>query len=260
MALKRVWIPSPNYSSRSGSVRLIVLHTAEGAKTIESLGSFFSSSSSGVSSHTGADDKANTVGEYVKPDKKAWTQGNANSVAVAIEMCAFAAWSTAEWDKHPNMLNNVAAWIAEEAGRFGIPIVRLSPAQAQGSGRGVCQHVDLGSWGGGHVDCGAGFPMDRVLQMAGGKPGTTPPPSGAPPSTGAAPPYPGTLLRDFTQGHGTATWQQQMKHRGWSISVDDMYGPQSANVCTQFQREKGLQVDGVVGPETWNATWTAPIT
>ena len=40
--LKRVWIPSPNYSSRGGAgVRLIVIHTAEGARTIESLGSYF---------------------------------------------------------------------------------------------------------------------------------------------------------------------------------------------------------------------------
>ena len=32
MSLKRVWIASPNYSSRSGSgVRLVVVHTAEGA-------------------------------------------------------------------------------------------------------------------------------------------------------------------------------------------------------------------------------------
>ena len=44
------------------------------------------------------------------------------------------------------------------------------------SGRGVCQHVDLGARGGGHHDCGPGFPMDRVLDMArGGIPTPTPP-------------------------------------------------------------------------------------
>lgn len=87
--------------------------------------------------------------------------------------------------------------------------------------------------------------------------GPTPTP---PPSSGAAPPWPGTYLRDFTSGGGTRQWQQQMKNRGWSIGVDDQYGPQSANVCTQFQREKGLGVDGVVGPQTWGAAWTAPVT
>jgi hypothetical protein len=177
MALKRVWIPSPNYSSRGGAdVRLIVVHTAEGALTIESLGSWFQNPSAGCSSQTGADDKANTVGEYVKRPDKAWTQANFNPVATSIELCGFASWSTAEWDKHPNMLANCAAWIAEEAAHFGIPITRLTAAQAQGSGRGVCQHVDLGAGGGGHWDCGSGFPMDRVLDMArGGSTGSTTP-------------------------------------------------------------------------------------
>lgn len=166
-ALTRKWIASPNYSSRGGAaVRLIVIHTAEGATTIESLGSFFSSSSAGVSSHTGIDDKAGVVGEYVKRGNKAWTAANANPVAVQTELCAFAKWSAAEWNKHGAMLDNCARWIAEEAAAFGIPITKLTASQAQGSGRGVCQHADLGSWGGGHWDCGSGFPMDSVLSKA----------------------------------------------------------------------------------------------
>ena len=167
ISLKRKSIPSPNYSSRGGAaVRLIVIHTAEGARTIEELGNFFKNPSSGVSSHVGADDKAGTVGEYVKRGSKAWTAANANPVAVQIELCAFAKWSTAEWNKHPAMLENCARWIAEEAKAFGIPITKLSSSQAQGSGRGVCTHNDLGSWGGGHWDPGGGFPMDKVLNMA----------------------------------------------------------------------------------------------
>jgi N-acetylmuramoyl-L-alanine amidase len=173
--LKRVWIPSPNYSSRGGTgVRLIVLHTAEGARTIESLGGYFQGNVS-ASSHTGADDKANTIGEYVKRDNKAWTQANANPYCVAIEMCGFASWSEAEWDKHPNMLANTAAWIAEEAAHYGIPITKLSASQAQSGGRGICQHADLGAAGGGHWDCGSGFPIDRVLDMARGGSAPTPP-------------------------------------------------------------------------------------
>jgi N-acetylmuramoyl-L-alanine amidase-like protein len=169
VARTRKSIPSPNYSSRGGAtVRLIVLHTAEGARTIEELGNFFASSSSGVSSHVGIDDKAGVIGEYVKRPQKAWTAASANPVAVQAELCAFAAWTTAEWDKHPNMLSNTAKWIAEEAAYFSIPITKLTASQAQGSGRGVCQHNDLGSWGGGHWDCGSGFPMDRVLDMAKG--------------------------------------------------------------------------------------------
>jgi hypothetical protein len=168
MALKRVWISSPNYSSRGGSgVRLIVLHTAEGARTIESLGGYFQGNVQ-ASSHTGADDKTNTIGEYVDRDDKAWTQANANPYCVSIELCGFAAWTANDWHDHPNMLANAAAWIAEEAAHYGIPITKLSASQAQGGGRGVCQHVDLGASGGGHWDCGSGLPMDELLDMARG--------------------------------------------------------------------------------------------
>ena len=167
--LSRKQMPSPNYSSRGGAtVRLIVIHTAEGATTIESLGSFFANPSSQVSSHVGIDDKGGVIGEYVKRGSKAWTAANANPVAVQVELCAFAAWSPSEWDKHPNMLSNCARWIAEEADYYNLPITKLTASQAQGSGRGVCQHRDLGSWGGGHSDCGGGFPIDRVLDMARG--------------------------------------------------------------------------------------------
>jgi hypothetical protein len=132
------------------------------------LGAWFQNPGANCSSHAGADDQANTIGEYVKRPNKAWTQSNANPYCVSLELCGFASWSTSEWDAHPNMLANCAAWIAEECAHFGIPITRLNASQAQGSGRGVCQHVDLGAMGGGHWDCGSGFPMDRVLDMARG--------------------------------------------------------------------------------------------
>jgi hypothetical protein len=178
MALKRKWIPSPCYSSRGGAgVRLIVVHTAEGARTIEDLGAFFANSANGVSSHTGADDQPGIVGEYVTRGNKAWTAANANPVAVQLELCGFASWTEQTWrQQHPNMLANCAAWIAEEAAHYGIPLDALTAGQAQGSGRGECQHIDLGSWGGGHVDCGPGFPFGYVLDLARNG-GAAPPPA-----------------------------------------------------------------------------------
>jgi hypothetical protein len=173
MALRRVAILSPNYSARNSDVWLIVLHTAEGALTYQSLGAYFQNPNAGVSSHVGIDDTPGTVGEYVFPAHKAWTQANANPFAVSAELCAFASWSASEWDQHRGMLDNAAEWIAEESARFGIPIRRLNASQAQSGVAGVCQHVDLGAMGGNHWDCGPGFPMDRVLAMASG--GTTAP-------------------------------------------------------------------------------------
>ena len=181
MALNRVWIPSPNCSSRGGSgVRLVVVHTAEGAAGYRNLGSFFASSSSGVSSHTGIDDERGTIGEYVRRDNKAWTQGNFNPQCVSAELCAVpinsghpcgANWTAEEWNRHDGMLANTADWIREECQHYGLPIEKISASAAQGGGRGVCGHVDLGAGGGGHWDPGPNFPWSRVMDMArGGSP------------------------------------------------------------------------------------------
>lgn len=165
--LVRVPFPSPNFSVRNSAVSTVVLHTAEGASSIEGLGAFFSRPSSGVSSHVGIDDSPGRVGEYVRRGFKAWTASAANPWSVQAELCGFARWSRDEWMTHPAMLANTAAWIGEECAVFGIPIVGLDPAGAQAPGvKGVCQHADLGRMGGGHWDCGPGFPFEYVLEMA----------------------------------------------------------------------------------------------
>jgi peptidoglycan hydrolase-like protein with peptidoglycan-binding domain len=51
-----------------------------------------------------------------------------------------------------------------------------------------------------------------------------------------------------------------MAARGWSISADGFYGDQTAGVARQFQAEKGLGVDGLIGKDTWAAAWNAPVT
>lgn len=262
MALRRVWIPSPNYNAgRSSACRLIVLHTAEGARTYESLGNYFKGKVS-ASSHVGIDDKRGEIGEYVKRNNRSWTQSSFNSVAVSVELCGFASWTRNEWlNNHQNMLRNCADWIAEEAKAFGIPIVKLSASQAQGNGRGICQHADLGARGGGHWDCGPGFPIDQVISWAKGG-GTAPaPPPPAPPKV------PQLHVDYFSRSHNSRVadvkvWQAKMAARGWKGigAVDGIFGPKADSVCRQFQREKGLKVDGMVGPQTWNKTWTAPVT
>jgi hypothetical protein len=59
---------------------------------------------------------------------------------------------------------------------------------------------------------------------------------------------------------GVLTLQNQLKRRGWKISADGQYGPQTEQVVTAFQREKGLDHDGRCGQRTWPALWTAKVT
>jgi len=79
------------------------------------------------------------------------------------------------------------------------------------------------------------------------------------------------MARDGSDHHWVPDlkrFQQRMIDRGWPMpkwGADGMYGETVAvseigQICVQFQREKGLAADGLIGPNTWGAAWTAPIT
>lgn len=87
-------------------------------------------------------------------------------------------------------------------------------------------------------------------------------PSGSKPGT-KAPRWPGRYLqltKPMIHGADVRTWQARMRQRGWHLEADGVYGSQSAQICRQFQKEKRLGVDGVVGPKTWRATWESQVT
>lgn len=77
------------------------------------------------------------------------------------------------------------------------------------------------------------------------------------PVSPTVPPFPGTVKRGST-GSAVRQVQQRFAARGWKISVDGNFGPGTEAVVKSFQKEKGLHVDGIVGPATWRAMWTLP--
>jgi len=81
------------------------------------------------------------------------------------------------------------------------------------------------------------------------------------------PPFPGVSLElrtPYMTGSEVRVWQSRMKARGWAITVDGSYGPQSQGVCKAFQKDSTdhnwpLAQDGIVGPRTWAASWARPV-
>lgn len=55
-------------------------------------------------------------------------------------------------------------------------------------------------------------------------------------------------------------WQQRMRDRGWRLDADGLYGPATARVARQFQAEKGLPADSLIGAATWRAAFESPVT
>jgi hypothetical protein len=266
MAVTRAWWPSQHYSGGGLSPRVIAFHTTEGSQTAESLRNWLTNPSSKVSYHFAVDMSHgdNWCANFVRTSDRAWAQANYNGAAVSIAFCtpsgAASGWSRSTWLSKGAMLTAAGRLAGELARQFNIPRTQLSSSSAQGSGRGFCEHKNFGAGGGNHHDCGSGFPMDRIIEIAGGATGPSTP---APPTGGGAAP---TMTSGyFSQSHNSRhpdvrTWQAKMRDRGWAIDVDQIYGPGSERVCRSFQAEKGLAVDGVVGPQTWNMTWNAPVT
>jgi hypothetical protein len=64
--------------------------------------------------------------------------------------------------------------------------------------------------------------------------------------------------------HNVQVWQQRMRDRGWHIQADGQYGPISQGICEEFQQDSTnhnwpLKKDGIVGVNTWRATWERPV-
>ena len=181
-------IPSPNHSSRQGkTIRLIVVHTAEGSTNTTSLGNYFAKSASQASSHVGIDDAA--IEQYVSYDQAAWTLRSGNAISDNAELCAFAAMKRDQWLSpdtvtfyHPALKRNVtvnhprqildltAKWIAERAATRQIPINKLTASQVAAGHAGVIGHWDwtMGMKDGSHTDPGTEFPWDYVIDKARG--------------------------------------------------------------------------------------------
>lgn len=169
-------MPSPCYSARAYEISTLIFHTTQGADTIEALGGYFANGANQVSSHHGADNyQRNTLGAYVMEQYAAWTSAGGNGYGVQIELCGYAEWSRDKWlNEKGILLDNAAGWLSWMAVKYGIPLRLLSDADAQNPYvKGVCQHVDLGSMGGGHWDCGSGFPIDVVMGKAANGPQET---------------------------------------------------------------------------------------
>jgi hypothetical protein len=157
-------------SSRNGiKPVLLVLHTTEGpGDALLGLASYFDNIENQASSHVAN----NHLGESVRmvPDfEKAWTCSGYNSLTLNIEQMGFASSNKAQWFKRcDKQLSNTAAWLAEWSVAYRIPLRkgRASSSFISVSRSGVVQHKDLGTVGGGHSDCGSGYPQRYVVRLA----------------------------------------------------------------------------------------------
>lgn len=60
------------------------------------------------------------------------------------------------------------------------------------------------------------------------------------------------LLRVGSRGQAVTDLQNMLAAEGlYTYTIDGIYGSRTAQAVRQYQQKNGLQVDGIVGPETW---------
>jgi peptidoglycan hydrolase-like protein with peptidoglycan-binding domain len=72
-------------------------------------------------------------------------------------------------------------------------------------------------------------------------------------------PTTGPTLISGSSGGAVSELQTRLRAAGYSVDVDGQFGLQTKAAVIAFQRAKGLDADGVVGPKTWAAIGGASI-
>jgi peptidoglycan hydrolase-like protein with peptidoglycan-binding domain len=60
-------------------------------------------------------------------------------------------------------------------------------------------------------------------------------------------------VRRGDKAHPVPSLQYHLRARGHTVTVDGDFGPRTEDAVRAFQKEKKLVVDGIVGPQTWQA-------
>jgi N-acetyl-anhydromuramyl-L-alanine amidase AmpD len=241
--------------------QVVVIHATDNTASDEAEAAYAAHRSDKTSAHFYND--ADSVIRALPLDHIAnGCREHGNAISIQFELCGLSDHLA------DAVLRRVAPVVAEVCRRFNIPVGHVGPAAVRGGQRGICGHdvitaafpEDHGT----HTDPGLHFPWDAFLGYVQAAAGIVTVPTDYHPQVPIAEPrFAGRTLRltlPRMSGQDVRTWQARMSVRGWVITVDGVYGPQSAEVCQRFQKEKKLHVDGLVGPDTWHASWQSPIT
>jgi len=156
-------------------IKLIVVHTMETPQTegrAKQVALWFAGDNAPqASAHYMVDDKE--VIQSVNEVDTAWAvnQQDINQQSISIEHAGYAAQTPQVWaDTYATaQIALSGALTADLAHRYGIPLVRLTPAQILAGQSGLCGHVDITNAykiAGGHTDPGVNFPWPAFLLAA----------------------------------------------------------------------------------------------
>lgn len=174
---------------------------------------------------------ADTIVQHLPDNEQGWHTGTheGNTSSIGIEVCEYA--KTATGKKLQTQAEDNAAWLAARLmHEHGLPSLRTHKSW---SGK-QCPRVILGHWE------AFSTTVDRYR-----KPAPAPPPVRKPPMP---------LLRRGSVGGAVRVLQAELNESFPKLLVvDGDFGARTEAAVRSFQKKKGLVVDGVCGPKTWQA-------
>lgn len=231
------------YANRKKGIQGIVIHTAEGAPA-ENVAKYFTFNTRPASAHAVVDE---SVIINLLPDTSVafHVKGN-NSKTLGLEIAYWAHKWGENLQLEDMLLNNAAKWCRKKALEYDIPIVRLNKNSWAKGQKGLIAHSDLDPSR--RTDPGDEFPWDKFLSYIAGE---------KPEFKRQAPPWCGRIFKfsaPLMKGADIGQWQDAVG----GLVADGLYGKMSVARCKEVQREVGFVPDGIVGPQTWYATFQLP--
>lgn len=262
----RGWSVAPN------SIRAVVLHSMESGEkgnTAENVQSWFASGSGAPMASIHKNFDSNSIAPSVRVEDEAFHAPPASRWAIGYEQAGMARQSAAEWHDPFSwaMLQIVASELALDCHAHRIPLVIRSIEDLK-AGRidGVYDHNTVSKAFGGsdHWDCGPGYPIQQVLEMARkGAHTVTPPEADSVLNEGDS----GKAV-EFAQHMLNILWRYRLTPKGkpggqLKITNPAVFGPKTAEAVREFQRfcnvmlkmsgGKPMKVDGQIGKATASA-------
>ncbi|MEE6177872.1 DUF4185 domain-containing protein [Mycobacterium sp. 050134] len=243
-------------------MRWFVLHTEDGdSRSARNLARYLAHNDSEVSYHYTVDNEG-CLYNIVDTDEYAnsvFQPGNSKSINLAFAG-SWAGWSRQEWFDRMQRGIDVAAYVAvRDTRRYGLQTRVISPEEAVQQ-TGITDHngVRIATGTGNHTDVGPGFPWDYFREKLAEYSGEAAAAKGAP--TFGVPAFPGTPVVAGAAGSRVIAIQDRLNTvADAGLLVDGEFSALTGQAVRDFQKNRGLLVDGEVGPTTWTELFTGRV-